>query len=107
MALSGYTCWIGLGGRGSSQVDRADAGKPKYGSPGAQTTKAMEIYLVDKHRTLYTCRTRTCHVTLGLAAYISRTREAFRAYTTIQRSIPQLIVTCIAAICLIVSYSST
>ena len=83
--------------------------RPKYSSLGSQTTKAVEIYLVDKHRTLYTCRIRTCHVTLSLAAYISRTGEAFRAThnTTIQRSIPQLIVTCISAICLIVSYSST
>ena len=51
MALSGYTCWIGLGGPWSSQVDKADAGKPKYGSPGAQTTKAVETYLADTHRT--------------------------------------------------------
>ena len=51
MALSGYTCWIGLGGPGSSQVDKADAGKPKYGSPGAQTTMAVETYLADTHRT--------------------------------------------------------
>ena len=80
MAKSGYSCWIGLGGPCSSQVDKTDAGRPKYGGPGAQTTKAVETYLADKHRTLYTCRTRTCHVTLGLAAYIRRTREAFRAY---------------------------
>ena len=51
MALSGYTCWIGLGGPGSSQVDKADAGRPKYGSPGAQTTMAVETYLADTHRT--------------------------------------------------------
>ena len=51
MALSGYTCWIGLGGPGSSQVDKADAGKPKYGSPRAQTTMAVKTYLADTHRT--------------------------------------------------------
>ena len=60
---------------------RMPAGRrPKYSSPGAQRTKAVEIYLTDKHRILYTCRTHTCHVSIGLAAYISRTREAFRAY---------------------------
>ena len=32
---------------------RMPAGRrPKYSSPGAQTTKAVEIYLADKHRTL-------------------------------------------------------
>ena len=51
MALSGYSCWIGLGGPCSSQVDKADAGKPKYGSPGAQMTKAVETYLADTLRT--------------------------------------------------------
>ena len=51
MAKSGYSCWIGLGGPYSSQVDKADAGRPKDGSPGAQTTKAVETYLADTHRT--------------------------------------------------------
>ena len=50
MAKSGYSCWIGLGGPCSSQVDKVDAGRPKYGSPGAQTTKAVAAYLVDTHR---------------------------------------------------------
>ena len=50
MALYGYTCWIGLGGPCSSQVDKVDAGRPKYGSLGAQTTKAVETYLADTHR---------------------------------------------------------
>ena len=52
MAKSGNYCWIGLGGPCSSQVDKADAGKPKYGSPGATTSKAVETYLADTHRTL-------------------------------------------------------
>ena len=52
MALSGYSSWIGLGGPCSSQVDKVDVGRPKYGSPGAQTTKAVETYLADTHRTL-------------------------------------------------------
>ena len=53
MAKSGYPCWIGLGGPCSSQVDKADASRPKYGSTGAQTTKAVETYLAD---TLGLCR---------------------------------------------------
>ena len=52
MAQSGYSCWIGLDGPCSSQGDKTDAGRrPKYSSLGAQTTKAVEIYLADAYRT--------------------------------------------------------
>ena len=82
---------------------RQDGGQ-STAAHGALTTMAVEAYLSGRDMTMFTCQTRTYLVTLGLAAYISRTSEAFRASTSYN---PRLTITCNTAIRLIVSYSST